>query len=251
MNMEGTELIGRVIRPQSVKAKGFTLIELLVVMAIIAILAAILFPVFAKVKEKAKQATCESNMRQIGIAFAMYEMDNDDRMPDRRDLKAALPGGYKPWTTWPASDPRSGWAVTLLSQYVTSPQLWSCPSMEGSTVGESIQVRQPINNTPGSPVGRYWLWRFDQMSPTSVALDNFWGKTDDQAITDLIAAQNLAIGTPMSTSDVELAVDPYFPKTVAVIEPNLKGKTVHTGGRNRLYLDGHVKWSRDPRTDAM
>jgi prepilin-type N-terminal cleavage/methylation domain-containing protein/prepilin-type processing-associated H-X9-DG protein len=63
------------------KKHGFTLIELLVVIAIIAILAAILFPVFAKAREKARQATCQSNLKQIGTAFAMYLQDYDGVYP--------------------------------------------------------------------------------------------------------------------------------------------------------------------------
>ena len=61
--------------------KGFTLIELLVVIAIIAILAAILFPVFARAKEKAKQASCMSNVKQMGIGLMMYIQDYDERIP--------------------------------------------------------------------------------------------------------------------------------------------------------------------------
>jgi prepilin-type N-terminal cleavage/methylation domain-containing protein/prepilin-type processing-associated H-X9-DG protein len=63
------------------KRKGFTLIELLVVIAIIAILAAILFPVFAQAREKARQITCASNMRQISLAVLMYQIDADETFP--------------------------------------------------------------------------------------------------------------------------------------------------------------------------
>src|SRR5229473_8398412 len=66
---------------QKMRRTGFTLIELLVVIAIIAILAAILFPVFAQVREKARQATCLSNMKQLGLAQSMYTQDYDETLP--------------------------------------------------------------------------------------------------------------------------------------------------------------------------
>lgn len=226
---------------------AFTLIELLVVIAIIAILAAILFPVFLSAKQESKQSVCVSNLRQIGTAFVMYLSDEDDRLPDRRDIKQALPGGWKPWTSWPTSDPRGGWALVVLHPYAKNDSIWTCDGIRGSAMGKATQVFQPTTPASDAPSSRYWLWRFDQIiSP--VPLDNFWGKSSDQALADLQAANNPQAGNPTGVSDVELAVDPYFPSTIPTVAPELKGLAVHSGGRNRLFLDNHVKWLRDIRT---
>ena len=228
----------------SSKVKGFTLIELLVVIAIIAILAAILFPVFAQAKESAKKSLCLSNLRQIGMAFLMYENDYDDCLPDRRDLKASLPGGWKPWTDWPTSDPRAGWAAIVMEPYTKSYDIWTCPSSK-ALFGSVIQVVQPISSDPNAPETYYWLWRFDH--PT-VELDDCWGKTDDQCLSDLQQADEVTIGYPDSICDVELAVDPYFPGTIKTVDPKVKGKSTHFDGRNRVFLDTHVQFFHDYRT---
>lgn len=230
------------------KQRGFTLIELLVVIAVIAILAAILFPVFSRVREKARQTSCSSNLRQIGTAFQMYTLDYDDLLPDRRDLKNTLPGGYKPWSSWPTSDPRAGWAVSVIDPYIKNSGIWSCPSVVGTSLGNAVQVAQASGAAPNAPVSRYWLWRFDRPD-NPVPLDNFWGKTEMQVVDDLRVANNPQAGVPDGPADVELGVDPYFPRTIAAVDPALKGLAVHFGGRNRLFLDGHVKWLRDVRTD--
>lgn len=225
---------------------GFTLIELLVVIAIIGILSAILLPVFAAAREKARQIACSSNLQQIGKAFMMYEQDWDERLPDRRDLKLSLPGGYRPWRSWPPSDPRAGWAAVVLDPYLHNDDIWACPSVKGSDIGAAVQVAQHLSPTAGSPNTYYWLWRFDHPD-TSAPLDNLWGKTDLQAISDLQMARNPQVGFPESPSDVELAVDPYFPRTIPGVPAALKGLAVHRGGRDRLFLDGHVRYLKDTR----
>jgi len=115
--------------------RGFTLIELLVVIAIIAILAAILFPVFAKAREKARQASCQSNLKQIGIAFKMYVQDYDEQWP-RAD---PIPGGNNsPGQTGSRGLDFgfSGWISNGLIPYTKNQQIYICPSINSDGFGD-------------------------------------------------------------------------------------------------------------------
>lgn len=224
--------------------RAFSLIELLVVIAIIAILAGLLFPALSRAKSKSQQVACLSNCRQIGLAFQMYLHQEDDRFPDRRDLKLAL--GYQPWTSWPRSDPRGGWAAVVVRNELGSEAVWKCPAWGGSALRAAEQVVQRARtNDPASAV-TYWLWRFDRVDEP-VPLDVFWGKTVAQCVEDLRAANNPQAGVPGGPVEVELLVDPYFPATIAAVPDELKGRAMHPRGRNRLFLDGHAEFLKDAR----
>ena len=97
------------------KRKGFTLIELLVVIAIIAILAAILFPVFQKVRENARRAACQSNFKQINLGMMMYIQDYDETWPARTITDNIYGGG-----------PYQSWAFAL-QPFIKSTGVWQCP----------------------------------------------------------------------------------------------------------------------------
>ena len=104
----------RMVSSKGVRRGGFTLIELLVVIAIIAILAAILFPVFAQAREKARQASCGSNVRQLGLAIRMYTQDYDEKYP----FGGWLPNGNIGTGEW----------QNTVAPYIKNKGLYYCPS---------------------------------------------------------------------------------------------------------------------------
>ncbi|WP_309714602.1 DUF1559 domain-containing protein [Armatimonas sp.] len=123
----------------------FTLIELLVVIAIIALLAAILFPVFSQAREKARQTSCLSNAKQLGLAIAMYRQDYDqvnprhrlcpDRAGDGLCSTASPTSSTGPSETWWAP---YGGSAGMLQPYVKSPMLFLCPSYPQGQVGYAM-----------------------------------------------------------------------------------------------------------------
>src|SRR5687768_13614532 len=121
------------------KRRGFTLIELLVVIAIIAILAAILFPVFAQAREKARSASCLSNLKQIGLGAMMYLQDHDDMYPQ----------GWYP-------GPPQQWFFTLVQPYmkdVESAGIRACPSATNRTAW-ALSYNDVLQNKPQATVPR-------------------------------------------------------------------------------------------------
>jgi len=126
-------------------AAGFTLVELLVVVAILALLAAIIFPAFGRVRENARRASCASNMKQIGLALSMYVNDYDGWYPESQ---------YYTGTAW-FNPPRY-----CLMQYMQSPQLWECPSNQenscsGCTLADGLPVSYGAQGFSGGSRGPF------------------------------------------------------------------------------------------------
>lgn len=143
------------------RPNGFTLIELLVVIAIIAILAAILFPVFAQARAKARAASCVSNEKQIGLAAVMYSQDYDEGLPAWSEYYGqAYYGAESPGTGYAGDATPSGYWQGKLAPYVKngSPDdknfpnnagIWHCP--DAGTLGEQVYVL----DSAGNPTNRY------------------------------------------------------------------------------------------------
>ncbi|HIE53442.1 MAG TPA: DUF1559 domain-containing protein [Armatimonadetes bacterium] len=216
--------------------RGFTLIELLVVIAIIAILAAILFPVFAQAREKARQASCQSNAKQLALAFLMYAQDNDEHLPWYSDRR-----GY------PAYDPFSGrthirtlW-YGLVYPYVKNTQVYVCPSMPRGTwySGYGVNYHHVITCpiVPGgySPPGSVGGCRHSRRTYPGTHLPSIKQPAEIMLFCDSAIRDNYAY--PL----VYCAVcRPYFRRGVWQY-PNAVHPR-HNGGCNVGFVDGHVKW---------
>ncbi len=187
---------------------GFTLIELLVVIAIIAILAAILFPVFAKAREKARQSSCLANLKQIGVAELSYEQDYDERM-------AAV-------YTNPAQSGTPRTWMEMIGPYIKSQQMYDCPS---STNKFRIS-------------GTHWQGSYGTNRSTCVSTDalgtNYMYAY--RSIATLVAPAETIIGGDSAGYSSYIRYNSGGGATVD------GGDARHNGGMNITLFDGHSKW---------
>ncbi len=212
---------------------GFTLIELLVVLAILGIIAALLFPVFAHVRERARQTTCASNLRQIGIATMQYAADSDgllfNALPHADDF-----GRVTHWSF--CDDHLSGKAGSVdvscgpLTPFLKTAGVWQCPSASGVTASDFYSAVPP-------PYGlniAYVRSEISQGRPVSLA--------QVQSPAETILAADSAIpspGPPLWTEFIHLPSDH---------DASVQGR--HSGMANVLWLDGHVKARKPVSPDA-
>ena len=140
--------------------RGFTLVELLVVLAIITVLAGMVFPVFARAREKARSATCLSNIKQVGLAMAMYCQDHEGLFPWAVDpADQHCPQIWTSYPAWQALTPIMRPLPEVMSSYIDSGPVWHCPSDTGYTELEDAGL--PLNGRPSSSeaFGTSYMWR--------------------------------------------------------------------------------------------
>ena len=198
---------------------AFTLIELLVVIAIIAILAAILFPVFAKAREKARQTSCLSNVKQIGLAIMMYVQDYDELYP--RTNTWNYPAAYYP-ADWPYN-----W-VAVLAPYVKNTQIFVCPSTRGNGPTPSGNDMGVQGYLMSYYFGFWYSVGMAQiLEPANTAMIGD-GKYNSNSMNYNLDAN----GNPVSGGQYDWANDMF----------GWGATSPHNEGLNIGYADGHAKW---------
>jgi prepilin-type N-terminal cleavage/methylation domain-containing protein len=234
------------------RRSGFTLIELLVVIAIIAILAAILFPVFAQARDKARQATCLSNCKQLSLGINMYAQDYDECLPYGYNYRS----DGQVWWWWQDS----------IHPYVKNDAIYTCPSAAPHMVEKNGRPPGTVN-----PQVRDYIANAAKVSPT----DGQWPPNRTDTSTIRVGPFTNNGGTGTGTQSLANVQDPAG--TIAIFDgyreveiysinqadcwkpipqpprdnswPRFDGVVAkrHTDGFVAGYVDGHAKWMRESK----
>lgn len=240
----------------SKRQRGFTLIELLVVIAIIAILAAILFPVFAQVREKARQITCVSNEKEIGLGFLQYVQDYDETYP-----MACYFDGTHEWSLLINPYIKSGTGGGGINNYNVYGGVYNCPDYTSTAIANEYKPRDDISRAPEGSTYVYPMTTLSQIdSPASkwFVIEtgasattyswNYWSPTEYFWV-NTVSTAGVTNGVPdnsnqsidseglLNCDDAPGSDTPSLNWETCSMMPRYR----HTGHTNVLWCDGHVK----------
>ncbi len=221
--------------------KGFTLIELLVVIAIIAILAAILFPVFARARENARRTSCVSNLKQIGLGLMQYVQDYDEKLPTAYIVTTATPPDGMFWSG-------GAWFwQQIIFPYVRSKQIYVCPSSTLNTGSNPYYGNYGANqllligyktstppNPAASPGPSLSIAAINNVSETYMAMD---AGMYDPWPTEVLSGNN---GTRYLPGAYKNAGTPCMAGQAYTADCQSEGR--HFDGVSVTFADGHAKW---------
>ncbi len=223
--------------PHGKSSQAFTLIELLVVIAIIAILAAILFPVFAQAREKARQAGCSSNERQIGLAILAYAQDYDETLPPASYMD---PTDTSPTPWMHIVDPyvKGGYPEKASDSGNKKFSIFVCPSFNPGPIGDRPSHSYAVNRLlmPSYIDEAYPVWDVEPVKTLAVM------QTPAQVVltTEAAGSRIFTDGDDVHSKAASAAVDQQCQAVY------LLARDRHSQGSNYLLGDGHVKWFRAP-----
>lgn len=221
-------------------ARGFTLIELLVVIAIIAILAAILFPVFAKAREKARQTSCLSNLKQVGLAFMQYSTDYDDCLPVATT-----------WCNWADTNNNFQYYQKLMP-YCKNEAIWACPSCSNQCQNGSIPHFGVNAMIAAGRISNKFKLNYGYMEniqnghrypthPTEPLNCDMQGSYRLSKMTAVATRVICAESYGLANSGGRIG----FANVCAAdcnVDRQIDQNARHNGGSNVAFADGHVKW---------
>ncbi len=231
------------------KNRGFTLIELLVVIAIIAILAAILFPVFAKARDKARQITCVSNVRQIGLGVLQYVQDYDEKFPFGYDW-----GTTKPPPIQDDPNPQCGNKLQI-DPYIKTGKVWYCPSDANWAKSNELAHDWPHGVSYGCMFDgwydtHYWdINIYSDAPPTTPGSDTALSQIAELSGPSDVCTYTGSDGKQHNRSGLSLsAVRNPSNKPMVLEEQDWHDQDANTnahanaGRRVMVFVDGHVKF---------